>query len=781
MQNKLLTAATSQATTLIGVNAPLPLIDLDKITAIVTATYNYMTFVNDEKQFNDSFQAEPLEAFVRLLKKQHKHRVLDIECGSGWEANFLTARGFDVVGVDDSTEMLQKASGYVPQGKFYKMKMQNLQFSPEKSFDAIWSTRTLIHIPEALVIDLLASWKRVLKPDGILGIGVKIGERNGWERTEDTAQQPMFYHYFAEDELEASLEAAGYQILEKPHIRNERNADGSRNFFVFAQRADIRVDNATYSQYVHYDEHEKRRIVKTQDLEPVIALLLRAGLLTPREQVNLCLLYDQLANLHRDDEDQYKLAAQKLKLHLQTPEALSTEDFDVWFVMGELHLKLIQFPEAISCMELAHRLQPKHFATLLRLSYSYEGMNNFDKAIATAHLAEQLAEQSYISDEEKADLYHALGHFYVSRSLSEGSETSINDREKGDLYMQRACSTGTKGHIYLSCLASLYNQTKRYSETIALFDNIIENEKIRANEEVENELYFYQAEACMGIERYAFAQANLDHVERYARARRDWDALAHVKLYQVYIELRRKDVGELSLDEIRSYLSLLYDHEPSPYVVEPFKRDRENVISILSAFYLIKQCLNEQEPPDDFDERLAGAIYYIEQMYERGEERDLNLLVLADNPSAVPGELYKVKCIRRMFRFDEVQTDLTEREMENYRVWAVLALTGNVQPSTIASLTYYIGRFYREGYTIYIYDPKRVFPESVRKSLKSFFVDSIEEITQFTYMNMLYDEAREYLSKTKSSLGLAPIGIAPSRMIAQAENIDLLPVEGENI
>jgi hypothetical protein len=63
--------------------------------------------------------------------------------------------------------------------------------------------------------------------------------------------------------------------------------------------------------------------------------------------------------------------------------------------------------------------------------------------------------------------------------------------------------------------------------------------------------------------------------------------------------------------------------------------------------------------------------------------------------------------------------------------------------------------------------------------MTNFFVDSVEEITQFTYINMLYDEAREYLDKTKSSLGLAPIGIAPSRMIAQAENIDLLPIEGE--
>jgi len=39
LQNKLLTTTGSLAATLIGVNAPLPLIDLDKILTIVADTY----------------------------------------------------------------------------------------------------------------------------------------------------------------------------------------------------------------------------------------------------------------------------------------------------------------------------------------------------------------------------------------------------------------------------------------------------------------------------------------------------------------------------------------------------------------------------------------------------------------------------------------------------------------------------------------------------------------------------------------------------------------------
>ena len=508
MRNKLLTTSSSLVATLIGVNAPPPQIDLDKILTIVAETYDYTASVDDEKQFNDSNLAEPLETFAQLLRKQPKQhaRVLAISCGAGWEANFLMARGFDLVGIDISAEMLRNARSRVPGGKFQRMSVQNLQFSPEETFDAIWSTRTLIHVPQALVVDVLASWKRVLKPGGILGLGVNIGERNGWETNEAKAGPPMFYHYFADGELEQALEAAGYRVVDKVLIIGESSAAESRNFFVFAQRSDTDLDKTTYLRYVQYDEHEKRRTVRSEDLESVIALLLRAGSLTAGEQANLCLLYDQLALRDKSDENRFKLAAQKLKLHLQTPETLFTEDFAVWLALGALHFKLAQYPQAASCLQQALRLRPDHFATLVRLSYAYDGLKDFDKAIATAHTAEHLPEQSQVSDEERAELYSALGHYYINRSLSANNEASVQDREKGDYYMQLACSTGKNGYMYIGGLASIYNETERFSATIQLFDTFVENEKTRADEKLENALYLYRAEAGIGTDRYAPGQ-----------------------------------------------------------------------------------------------------------------------------------------------------------------------------------------------------------------------------------------------------------------------------------
>jgi hypothetical protein len=122
---------------------------------------------------------------------------------------------------------------------------------------------------------------------------------------------------------------------------------------------------------------------------------------------------------------------------------------------------------------------------------------------------------------------------------------------------------------------------------------------------------------------------------------------------------------------------------------------------------------------------------------------------------------------------------MIEQNFVQHRVWCVLTLQEDIPPSTIASITFLIGHFYRAGYTtIYIYDPKRAFPEIVRKSLANFFMDRVEDLIRLGYTTLLYDKAREHLSEPWTALGMAPIGVAPSLLDAQVEDIDLLPLEG---
>src|SRR5260370_7532568 len=103
----------------------------------------------------------------------------------------------------------------------------------------------------------------------------------------------------------------------------------------------------------------------------------------------------------------------------------------------------------------------------------------------------------------------------MNGSLSANNAASVQDRETGEHYMQLACSTGKNGYMYIGGLASIYNETKRFSQTIQLFDTFVENEKTRADEKLENALYLYRAEAGIGTDPYPNALQNLPHVTRY--------------------------------------------------------------------------------------------------------------------------------------------------------------------------------------------------------------------------------------------------------------------------
>jgi 2-polyprenyl-3-methyl-5-hydroxy-6-metoxy-1,4-benzoquinol methylase len=220
-----------------GVDIPLPLFDIDHISKIVADTYDHIVEVYTQKHTGGFVLSKPLDAFAYLLRKHNKHTILDIGCGPGWEVSFLMAHGFDVLGIDASQEMIHKAAEFMPMAKFYVMPLQRLTF-PEASFDAIWCARTLIHVPKALVTDILVTWKRQLQSSGIIGVSVIIGSRDGWGPEDYAPEKYMFNHFFAEGELEAKLVVAGFEVLSSQIIKDQRDPENPDNLFVFAKKSD---------------------------------------------------------------------------------------------------------------------------------------------------------------------------------------------------------------------------------------------------------------------------------------------------------------------------------------------------------------------------------------------------------------------------------------------------------------------------------------------------------------------------------------------------------------
>lgn len=91
------------------------------------------------------------EGIVRLLDVQIDEKILDLGCGTGDIAHTFQQLGAEVIGVDHSANMIERAKEKYPSIPFYE-KDANV-FTMDASFDAVFSNATLhwIKTPELVL------------------------------------------------------------------------------------------------------------------------------------------------------------------------------------------------------------------------------------------------------------------------------------------------------------------------------------------------------------------------------------------------------------------------------------------------------------------------------------------------------------------------------------------------------------------------------------------------------------------------------------------------------
>ena len=108
-------------------------------------------------------------------------RVIDIGCGPGHDSYKFAELGFEVVGVDYSTEMIKTAKKFKtianpPEFSVLDMRKIGDNFAMD-SFDGAWISASLLHIPEVDVPKVLTGLKKIVKNGGRIYIGIKGGEQ----------------------------------------------------------------------------------------------------------------------------------------------------------------------------------------------------------------------------------------------------------------------------------------------------------------------------------------------------------------------------------------------------------------------------------------------------------------------------------------------------------------------------------------------------------------------------------------------------------------------------
>jgi SAM-dependent methyltransferase len=139
--------------------------------------------------------------------------VLDAGAGPGQHTEALATAGLRAVALDLSREMALRARRRgVP---VVLGDQRRLPFG-DGTFDGVWSSAALLHVPREDVPATLGEWRRVTRPGGLLALSTATGGTDGWEDPPyDTAGEhppPRWYVYHDEAPLRALLDAAGWAV-----------------------------------------------------------------------------------------------------------------------------------------------------------------------------------------------------------------------------------------------------------------------------------------------------------------------------------------------------------------------------------------------------------------------------------------------------------------------------------------------------------------------------------------------------------------------------------------
>jgi len=186
-------------------------------------TYNKLAKEYD-LETTDFWKRFPATIISKFVENIGHGKVLDVGSGPGRDGVILKEAGCSVVCLDASLSMIEmcKQRGLeAVVGDFMKIPFT------DKSFDGAWAYTSLLHIPKASMSAALAEIHRILKPDGVFGLGIIEGSEEKYNISSGV-DKPRLFAYYQKDEIEKILHEAGFA-----KVYFEEFKPGSRNYLNF--------------------------------------------------------------------------------------------------------------------------------------------------------------------------------------------------------------------------------------------------------------------------------------------------------------------------------------------------------------------------------------------------------------------------------------------------------------------------------------------------------------------------------------------------------------------
>ncbi len=185
--------------------------------------YNNFAQKYDEETFDfwSKFPQTFLKKFIGSIKNEKK--ILDIGSGPGRDGLILQQAGMQVVCLDASEAMikLSQSKGLTS----IKADFNQLPFE-DNFFDGIWAYTSLLHVPKNEISKPMQEIKRVLKPDGIFGLGLIEGINEEYRETKKVGE-PRWFSFYTKNEVEDLLRQYKFRIIYfkefRPNTKNYLN------------------------------------------------------------------------------------------------------------------------------------------------------------------------------------------------------------------------------------------------------------------------------------------------------------------------------------------------------------------------------------------------------------------------------------------------------------------------------------------------------------------------------------------------------------------------------
>ena len=154
------------------------------------------------------WKAEERMRFLELLRSEGRQTLLELGAGPGKDAEFFRDNGLRVVCTDLSPEMvaLCRSKGLTAR----VMDIANVDFPPG-TFDAVYALNCLLHLPARELPGALRGIRAVLKPGGLLYLGL-YGGRDQEGVWEDDPYEPKRFFSFHTDERLREIVADSFDV-----------------------------------------------------------------------------------------------------------------------------------------------------------------------------------------------------------------------------------------------------------------------------------------------------------------------------------------------------------------------------------------------------------------------------------------------------------------------------------------------------------------------------------------------------------------------------------------